>query len=97
MNYHITQEQAVESAMGVASGRKLESGNRVSYILTTEELQAFANAVLDQVLGEPVGYVNEHSLEMLKDSQQAKACATLWRTGIWDSANVALYAPKEQS
>lgn len=98
-SYHLTQEQVLEIVSNLElDGRDITvwTDGYVEFETKTA-LQLFANAALDQVFGEPVGYVNEKSLEMLKDSQQAKACATLWRTGIWDSANVALYAPKEKS
>lgn len=61
-NYHITQEQALEIAN--LHGKPVDTLIRpslqgYSYVLvsgygfTEQELQAYANAVLDKVLGEP--------------------------------------------
>lgn len=92
-SYHLTPEQALK--LFDEAGGILDIDDKCPLAVSATDLANTINAALDQVLGEPVGYVNEHGLEMLKDSQQAKVCATLWRTGMWDSANVALYAPKE--
>lgn len=89
-SYHLTQEQVLEIASNLElDGRDITvwTDGYVEFETKTA-LQLFANAVLDQVLGEPVAEVigqKIHSLDW--DYEHIKNL----RVGT------KLYAPKEQS
>lgn len=53
-NYHITQEQAWKVAEDLDYINSPESGLSGTVLMSKLELQAYANAVLDKVLGEPI-------------------------------------------
>lgn len=84
-SYHLTQEQALEIAK--LKGVEQMFSDDV-YLATASEITALVNAVLDQVLGEPVAYRwYESKWEEYRYSAEPnkhRACE-------------ALYAPKEQS
>lgn len=73
-SYHLSKEQVFEIAMQISTNLIIRNDQ--------EDLQEFANAVLDQVLGEPVGIISQY-----KES----ICYVELPEGT------KLYAPKEQS
>jgi len=75
--YHITPEQAEEIWSEIESNRGFSA-----------DLASFANAVLDEVLGEPVGEVEVRKQRILVDTFQQVT------TPIADGRH-KLYAPKE--
>lgn len=84
-HYHITQEQASEIAKQTLTLPTYTNALK-------SELQAFANAVLDQVLGEPfgiwhVGETEDESDFYLYEDAGDVSCDKC----------IKLYAPKEQS
>jgi len=76
-SYHITPEQAEEIWSEIESNRGFSA-----------DLASFANAVLDEVLGEPVGEVEVRKQRILVDTFQQVT------TPIADGRH-KLYAPKE--
>ena len=77
MSYHITQEQAAQIAV--------ENFNCSAILhIPSKVLQAYANAVLDKVLGEPVGETQ---------SNDGLSYALFENASL--PAGTKLYAPKE--
>lgn len=91
-SYHLTQEQALE----IASNLELAELDITVWIdghlefETKAALQAFANAVLDQVLGEPVGVTGE-----MPGTSGSFTMAAFKSVDVPN--NTKLYTPKEQS
>lgn len=95
-NYHITQEQATDLFKPFVLPIKevVAQSKDDFYFVTDEQLKAFANAVLDKVLGEPVAEVE--SINKLSREPQARFFANgreyaLYRPKVGDK----LYAPRE--
>lgn len=91
MNYHITQERATELFEPIAKPIKTVVALRETiHFVTDEQLQAYANAVLDKVLGEPVG-------EIIGDRWKSmQFLASMKRSDVNKlPPGTKLYAPKE--
>lgn len=81
-SYHLSKEQVFEIAMQISTNLVIRNDQ--------EDLQEFANAVLDQVLGEPVA-------EVVNLNDQPIG-APFFDDGKWSlKVGQKLYAPKEQS
>jgi len=89
-DYHITPEEALEIAKKLQSQGFMITVSEEDFVdfHDAEELAAFANAALDEVLGEPVGEVEVRKQRILVDTFQQVT------TPIADGRH-KLYAPKE--
>jgi hypothetical protein len=79
-DYHLTQEQALEIAMHISANLVIRNYQ--------EDLQEFANAVLDEVLGEPnyYGLTKDHTWLSISHEQYIK---------LKPNMRKVCYAPKE--
>lgn len=93
-SYHLTQEQALE----IASKLELDGCDITTWengyieFETKTALQSFANAVLDQVLGEPFGIWHAGETEDESDFYLYEDAGD-----VSCDKCIKLYAPKEQS
>lgn len=89
-SYHLTQEQALEIARSAGLSPIMQG---LSDSVAKPLLKDFANAVLDQVLGEPVAWAEKGRENNVIADLMKQTNKNDWVKPY----TVALYAPKEQS
>lgn len=88
--YHLTQEQALKLLVGLPIDYSKSDDGTLITILGADSLQAFANAALDKVLGEPdyYGLTKDHTWLSIAHEQYMK---------LKPNMRMVCYAPKEMT